>query len=75
MICDADTYYVHQAFLYTGKTDPVEEGLGDHAVMKLVNPDFDTGLYVTTENFLTNLSTAKKLKKQSNNYGWPCTPK
>ena len=75
MICDADTYYVYQAFLYTGKTDPVGEGLGDYVVVKLMNPDFDRGLYVTKDNFLTNLSTAKKLKKQNNNYGWHYAPK
>ena len=45
MIFDADTYYVHQAFLYIGKTDPVGEGLGDHVVVKLMNSDFDRGLY------------------------------
>ena len=63
MICDVDTYYVLQAFPYTGKTDRIEEGLGDHVVMKLMNPYFETGLNVTTDNFFTNLSTAKKLKK------------
>ena len=50
-------------FLKTGKTDRIKEGLGDHAVMKLVKPYFNTGLYVTTDNFFTNLCTAKKLKK------------
>ena len=51
-ICDADTCYVLQAFPYTGQTDRIEEGLGDHVVMKLMNPYFDTGLNVTTNNFL-----------------------
>ena len=63
LICDVDTYYALQAFPYTGKTDRIEEGLCDHTVMKLMNPYFDTGLNVTTDNFFTNLSTAKKLKK------------
>ena len=45
------------------KTDRIEEGLGDHVVMKLMKPYFGTGLNVTTDNFFTNLSTAKNLKK------------
>ena len=31
--------------------------------MKLMKPYFGTGLNVTTDNFFTNLSTAKNLKK------------
>ena len=39
-------------FPYTGKTDGIEEGLGDHVMMKLMNSYFDTGLNVITEIFL-----------------------
>ena len=39
LICDADTYYVLQVFPYTGKTGRIEEGLGDHVVMKLMKQD------------------------------------
>ena len=41
LICDVDTYYVLQTFPYTGKTDRIEECIGDHVVMKLMNPYFD----------------------------------
>ena len=61
LICDVDTYHVFQAFPYTGKTNRIQEGLGDHDVMKLMKLYFDTGLNVTTDNSFTNLSTAKKL--------------
>ena len=60
--CDIGTNYVIQTFLYIGKTDQIEEGLGNQVVMKLMNPYFNTGLNVTTENFFTNLSVAKKFK-------------
>ena len=63
IICDADTYYVLQVFSYTGKADRIEEGLGNHVVIKLMNPYSGTRLNVITDNFLTNRSTAKKLKK------------
>ena len=52
MICDVDTYNVLQAFPYTGKAGGIEEGLGDHVMMKLMNSYFDTGLNVITEIFL-----------------------
>ena len=52
LICDVDTYYVLQAFPYTGKIDRIEESLGDHVVMKLMKTYFDTGLNVITDNFL-----------------------
>ena len=51
MICGVDTSSVLQAFTYTGKTVGIEEGLGDHIMMKLMKP-FDTGLNVTTDIFL-----------------------
>ena len=35
MICDANTYYVLQAFPYTGKTYRIEEVLGEHVVEPL----------------------------------------
>ena len=75
MICDANTYYVLQAFPYTRKTNRTEERLGDYVVTKLMKHYFNTGLNVTTGKFFTKLSTAKKLKKHQNNYGWRFTPK
>ena len=41
----------------------MKDGRGSNVVMKLMNPDFDTGHNVTTDNFSTNFSTTKKLKK------------
>ena len=38
-------------------------------MINLINPYFDTGLNVTTDNFLKNLSLAKKLKNKINMIG------
>ena len=75
MICDADTFYVLPVFPYTVKVDLIGKGPGDHVVIKLMNFCLNTGVNVTADNFFTNLSTAKKLKKSKNNYGWHYAPK
>ena len=62
MNCDIGTNYVIQTFLYTGKTDQIEEGLGNQVVMKLMNPYFNTGLNVTTENFFTTFLLPRSSK-------------
>ena len=74
MICDVDTYNVLQVFPYTRKTDGIEEGLGDHVMMELMNSYFDTGLNVITEIFLQTF-VLQEAQKTQNNYGWHCASK
>lgn len=65
IFCDVYTNYVFRAFLNTGKTNQIEEGLDNHVVMKLMSPYFDTGPNVRTEKFLQAFllpTSSKKLK-------------
>ena len=50
-------------FFILEKTDQIEEDLGEHSLMKVMKPSFDTALNVTTGHFFTNLSTTKEFQK------------
>ena len=52
-------------FPCTDITDHIEEGLGEHVVIKLMTPHFNIGLNVTTDNLFTNFVTAKKLHQHN----------
>lgn len=61
LICDTKTSYVLRAEPYTGSDEQRELPLGEHVVMKLMQPYFQTGLNVTTDNFFTSLRVAQSL--------------
>jgi len=46
---------------YLGKDEKRTESLGTHVVMTLMNPYFNKGYNVTTDNFFTNCKLARKL--------------
>jgi len=67
-ICaDVKSKYVLQGFPYLGKdeTHPADMQLGEHVVLKLMEPFLDKGRNVTTDNFFTSLSLARRLLSRS----------
>lgn len=62
---DSSSYYVLDGYPYVGR-DPerVQTGLGEHTVLKLVS-NLKSGINVTTDNFFTSQSLAKKLQQQN----------
>ena len=59
MVCDTTTSFVLQAFPYVGREER-EVGLGEHMNLSLMEPYKNTGLNVTTDNFFTSLSLARR---------------
>ncbi|XP_029966199.1 uncharacterized protein LOC115401946 [Salarias fasciatus] len=61
--CDLKSKYICNVFPNVGKEPdrPKEERLSESVVMKLMGPFLDQGRTVTTDNFFTSLSLAKKL--------------
>ena len=53
LICDTSSSYVLNAVPYIGRDDcrPQDRGLGEHVVQTLVEPYYDSGITVTTDNF------------------------
>lgn len=62
---DLSTKYVLNGFPYLGKEEmrPVHVTVGEHAVYRLMEPFYNSGRNVTTDNFFTTLSLAKNLRK------------
>ncbi|TWW74048.1 hypothetical protein D4764_14G0000490 [Takifugu flavidus] len=61
--CDLKTKYVCNILPYLGKdpTRPRGERVSESVVMRLMEPFLDEGRNVTTDNFFTSLSLAKRL--------------
>lgn len=61
--CDLETKYICNVIPYLGKdkSRPREERLSEHVVMSLLEPFLDKGRNVTTDNFFTSVSLAKRL--------------
>lgn len=61
--CDLKSKYICNVFPYVGKEPgrPKEERLSESVVMKLMGPFLDQGRTVTTDNFFTSITLAKKL--------------
>ena len=63
VICDTDSNYVLYATPYVGKVEREPEvGLGEKVVLNLCENYHNSGLNITTDNFITSYSLAKKLK-------------
>ena len=62
-LCCAESSYILAGFPYLGKDEERDAnmGLGEHVVLKLMEPYFDMGLNVTTDNFFSSLELCKKL--------------
>ncbi|CAG5996995.1 unnamed protein product, partial [Menidia menidia] len=63
LACDLKTKYVCNILPYLGKdpTRPRGERVSESVVMRLMEPFLDKGRNVTTDNFFTSLSLAKRL--------------
>ena len=59
MVCDTMTSFVLRAFPYVGGGER-KAGLGEHVTLSLMEPYKNTGLNVTTDNFFTLLSLARR---------------
>uniref|UniRef100_A0AAR2K205 PiggyBac transposable element-derived protein domain-containing protein n=1 Tax=Pygocentrus nattereri TaxID=42514 RepID=A0AAR2K205_PYGNA len=61
--CDLKSKYVCNIIPYLGKDSsrPMGEKLSEYVVMKLMEPFMDKGRTVTTDNFFTSLSLARRL--------------
>uniref|UniRef100_A0A8C5HAB4 PiggyBac transposable element-derived protein domain-containing protein n=1 Tax=Gouania willdenowi TaxID=441366 RepID=A0A8C5HAB4_GOUWI len=61
--CDLKTKYICNVLPYLGKdpSRPSEERLSESVVMKLMEPFMDKGRTVTTDNFFTSLTLARRL--------------
>ena len=62
-LCCAESSYILAGFPYLGKDEERDAnmGLGEHVVLKLMEPYFDMGLNVTTDNLFSSLELCKKL--------------
>ncbi|KAK9686055.1 Transposase IS4 [Popillia japonica] len=61
---DKESKYTVNGFPYLGKDDqrPINQRLGDHVVMKLMQPYLNKGRNVTCDNFFTSLALAETLE-------------
>ena len=66
MAADVKTKYMLNSFFYMGKNDsrPVGVTLGEHVVLRLLEPYRKTGRNVTTYNFFTSVNLDKTLRQQ-----------
>ena len=67
MLADAEKPYIMNVRPYLGKNFDDERGgvqLGEHVVLKLMEPFIDKGYNVTTDNFFTSLRLAKQLGRK-----------
>ena len=66
MASDVKTKYILSNFSYMGKDDsrPAGVTLGEHVVLRLLEPYRKTGQNVTTDNFFTSVNLAKTLRQQ-----------
>ncbi|KAJ8868645.1 hypothetical protein PR048_030184 [Dryococelus australis] len=63
---DSKNQYILNGFLYLGKdaTRPAHIPLGEHVVLRLMEPFFDKGRNVTTDSYFSPVSLASELKKR-----------
>ena len=63
LVSNISTKYVINGFPYLGKDEKRESSipLGEHVVLKLIEPFTGCGRSVTTDNFFTSISLAAKL--------------
>ena len=59
-VCDITACFVLRGFPCVDKEEK-EVGLGKHVTLSLVEPYENTGLKLTTNNFFTSLSLARRL--------------
>ena len=66
MAADVKTKYILSSFPYMGKDDShtAEVTLGEHVVLRPLEPYRKTGQNVTTDNFFTSVNLAKTLRQQ-----------
>ena len=66
MAADVKTKYILSSFPYMRKDDsrPAGVTLGEHVVLRLLEPYRKTGQNVTTDNFFTSVNLAKTLRQQ-----------
>jgi len=64
---DAKIRYILNGFPYLGKdeTRPQNRSLGEHVVLRLLEPFLHKGRNVTTDNFFTSVSLANELQKRN----------
>lgn len=62
-LCEAETGFLYNVDLYTGKKDFVEHGLGESVVLKLVQPLKKKNIEVYFDNFFTSVNLLYILKK------------
>ena len=72
--CDLKTKYVCNILPYLGKdhTRPRGERVSENVVMRLMEPFLDKGRNVTTDNFFTSLSLAKRLLSRKTTLLYAC---
>ena len=65
MAADEDTKYMLHSIPYLGKDDsrPAGVKLGEHVVLRLIEPYRKTGRNVTTDNFFTSVKLAKTVNR------------
>jgi hypothetical protein len=70
MLVDVDSKFMCNAFPYLGKdkTRCETESLSENVVMRLVSPYLNTGRNVTTDNYFSSISLAKRLKKKNTSF-------
>ena len=61
IVADANSYYVSDIEMYTGKDEERTRELGMHIVLKLTAHLHGTGRNVTCDNFFTSLNLAREL--------------
>ncbi|KAJ8868807.1 hypothetical protein PR048_030348 [Dryococelus australis] len=63
---EAKNRYVLNGFPYLGKDAirPADRPLGEHVVLRLMEPFFDKGRNVTTDSYFTSVSLDSELKKR-----------
>lgn len=66
-LCDSKTTYVYNMQVYTGRSEgqTKEKNQGERVVMDLIRGLEKSGRNVTTDNFFTSLSLARKLKSMN----------
>lgn len=66
LAADVNSKYLINGFPYLGKDEqrPQNILLGEHVVLKLMEPFLNKGRNVTTDNFFTSVKLAKELKKK-----------
>lgn len=66
LAADVKSKYLINGFPYLGKDDqrPQNRLLGEHVVLKLMDPFLNKGRNVTTDNFFTSVKLAKELEKK-----------